>query len=61
MTCLTKPSLPPSFPLPLPLSLQEFAGNHLPFVGFTYSKGRRLLGENGAIDGDPAKADVRLM
>ncbi|KAL5456925.1 hypothetical protein EMCRGX_G034152 [Ephydatia muelleri] len=31
---------------------KEFTGNHLPFVGFTFSKGRRLL--DGAADGGSA-------
>jgi len=36
---------PDSFATP-----REFAGNHLPFVGFTFSKGRRLLGKNPGQD-----------
>ena len=41
------PSLSLSLSLCLSVCVQEFAGNHLPFVGFTYSKGRRLLANQG--------------
>ena len=41
----------------LSLSLQEFAGNHLPFVGFTFSKGKRLLDDTERGKGSE---DVRL-